>query len=197
MHVPDTRAGAGAATPLVRAAALGLAAALAACSTTGPATAPLETVARVDLDRYAGRWFEIARNPAFFQAQCAGDVSATYTKRPGGTIEVLNACRRADGTVDAARGEARIVDAATNAKLEVRFAPEALGWLPFVWGDYWILALDPAYRHVLVGEPSRTYLWILARTPTLPDADYQALVETARRAGYDTTRLVRTPQALP
>jgi apolipoprotein D and lipocalin family protein len=152
----------------------------------------MTTVAKVDLARYAGRWYEVARYPNRFQAQCASDVTATYALRPDGTVAVTNACRRGDGSTDVAEGVARIVDPATNARLEVRFAPAALSWLPIVWGDYWVLALDPAYRYALVGEPSREYLWVLSRTPSLAAADEAALMDAARRAGYDPLRLVRT-----
>jgi apolipoprotein D and lipocalin family protein len=181
--------------PAGQAATLALAAFLAACAPAPPRSgAPLATVPGVDLARYEGRWFEIARYPNRFQSQCAGDVTATYARRADGAIDVVNACRRSDGTQDAANGVARVVDPVTNAKLEVRFAPEALAWLPVVWGDYWILALDPAYRYALVGEPSREYLWILSRSATLPEDDFARLADAARRAGYDPSRLQRTPQ---
>ena len=154
-------------------------------------TAPLSTVPSVDLAHYAGQWYEIARYPNRFQSHCAGDVTATYARQPDGTIGVANACRRADGSRDVAQGTARVVDESTNARLEVRFAPAWLGWLPFVWGDYWVLYLSPDYRVAIVGEPSREYLWILARTPTLADAEYEALMPRVRAAGYDPGRLRR------
>jgi apolipoprotein D and lipocalin family protein len=151
-------------------------------------------VDRVDLQRYLGTWYEIARFPNRFQKQCVGDVTATYEQQGDGRLAVINRCRKADGTTDEARGVARIVDTATNAKLKVRFAPAFLTWLPAVWGDYWILDLAPDYSHVLVGTPDHKYLWILARTPALPDGTYTAILDAARRQGFDVGQLKPTPQ---
>ena len=174
---------------------LACAIALTGCTTLGRDASPLATVPRVDLVRYSGTWYEIARYPNRFQSQCAGDVTAQYSPRDDGTIEVINACRRADGTLDRALGTARVADPATNAQLEVRFAPAALAWLPLVWGDYYVIALAPDYRYALVGAPSRDYLWVLSRTPALAEADYAQLAEAARRAGFDPARLQRTNQS--
>jgi apolipoprotein D and lipocalin family protein len=180
-------------TPLRAGIVVVLAATVAACAVPRtPAGTSLATVDKLDLARYEGRWYEVARLPNRFQAQCAGDVTATYARRSDGTIDVANACRRADGATETAQGVARVVDPSTNAKLEVRFAPAALSWLPWVWGDYWVLALDPGYGYALVGEPARDYLWVLSRTPTLPADDYARLLDVARRAGYDTDRVQRT-----
>jgi len=176
--------------------ALTLTTALAACATPGSqAGAPLATVPKVDLDRYAGRWHEIARTPNWFQRNCAADVTAEYARRPDGTVAVVNSCRRADGSVDRAEGSARVVDPATNAKLEVAFAPEALRWIPAVWGNYWVIALAPDYRYAIVGEPSRTYLWVLSRTPTLDEATWQAIDARIAAAGYDRAKVTRTAVA--
>jgi apolipoprotein D and lipocalin family protein len=176
--------------------ALALAATLAACATPGPPSAtPLATVPKVDLDRYAGRWHEAARTPNWFQRNCASDVAAEYTRRPDGTVAVVNSCRRADGSLDRAEGTARVVDPATNAKLEVAFAPEALRWIPAVWGNYWVIDLAPDYRYAIVGEPSRTYLWVLSRTPTLDEATWQAIDARIAAAGYDRAKVARTPVA--
>jgi apolipoprotein D and lipocalin family protein len=147
-------------------------------------------VPAVNLDRYAGDWFEVARLPNRFQAQCAGDVRATYVRRADGRIDVINRCRDVDGTVSEATGVARVVDPATNARLKVRFAPAALSWLPFVWGDYWIIGLAPDYSWAVVGSPDRKYLWILARTPGLNASSRSAALAVARGNGFDTDRLV-------
>jgi apolipoprotein D and lipocalin family protein len=154
--------------------------------------APLGVVPSLDLRRYAGRWYEIARLPNRFQRECASDTAATYTPRPDGTLAVVNECRRADGRMKSAAGVARVVDGATNAKLEVRFAPAFLSFLPFAWGDYWVLALGENYEYALVGEPGREYLWVLARTPQMGDGQYQELLKRAAAAGFDTSRMVRT-----
>jgi apolipoprotein D and lipocalin family protein len=158
------------------------------------AAAPPPTQDWVDLARYAGRWYEIARLPNRFQEKCAGDVSATYTLRPDGRVQVVNRCRRADGGEAVAEGVARRAEADGPAsRLEVRFAPAFLSFLPFVWGDYWILELDREYRYALVGDPGRKYLWILGREQTMDAATYDRLVAAAARLGFDTSRLVRTP----
>lgn len=104
---------------------------------------PVRTVETVDLSRYVGDWFEIARFPNRFQRRCIKDVRASYVRRSDGRIEVINRCRVADGTVTEARGIARVVDERTSAKLKVRFAPAVLSFLPMVWGDYWILGASP------------------------------------------------------
>ncbi len=177
-------------------ALLALVALLAACASppTGSG-APLATVPQVDLDRYAGRWHEVARTPNWFQRNCASDVTAEYARRADGTVAVVNSCRRADGSLDRAEGSARVVDAATNAKLEVAFAPEALRWIPAVWGNYWVIDLAPDYRYAIVGEPSRTYLWVLSRTPTLDAATWQAIDARIAAAGYDLAKVTRTAVA--
>jgi apolipoprotein D and lipocalin family protein len=148
----------------------------------------LQTVSYVDLARYVGDWFEIARTPNDFQEDCVG-TTAYYSLRGDGRVAVTNRCRE-----DALRGEeksicgvARVVDKETNAKLKVTF------FWPFE-GDYWIIDLDPSYRWAVVGEPRRRYLWILSRTPTLDAHTYDAILARLPDAGYDPTRLLRTPQ---
>lgn len=144
---------------------------------------PLPVVAQVDLSRYAGTWYEIARLPNRFEKDCARAITATYKVLPENRIDVLNQCVKQDGSAVSARGLARSSDGSTS-RLEVRFAPSWLGFLPFVWGDYWVIALDPDYRWSLVGSPDRKYLWILARTPQLPDSQVQALLEKAKALGF-------------
>ena len=148
----------------------------------------LRTVARVDLARYAGTWYEIASFPQRFQRGCTG-TTATYVLRDDGEVDVLNRCRQGslDGEEKRARGRARVVDPTTNAKLEVSF------FRPF-WGDYWILDLDADYSFAVVGHPSRDYLWILSRTPALEETIYQGLLARLEAQGYDTARLRRTEQ---
>ena len=150
--------------------------------------APLETVAHVDLSRYLGTWYEIANFPQSFQRGCIA-TTATYTLRADGDIDVLNRCRKGsiDGKEKSALGRARVVDRATNAKLEVSF------FRPF-WGDYWIIDLSDDYSYAVVGHPGRDYLWILARNPTMAEATYQSIVTRLQAQGYETSRLVRTLQ---
>lgn len=149
-------------------------------------------VPSVDLDRYAGQWFEIARYPNVFQRRCVGNVTATYVRRPDGKIDVINRCRVDDGKTIEAKGLARIDDAKTRSKLKVRFAPAMLSFLPFVWADYWIIGLADDYSWALVGTPDRKYLWILARAATVSDEAYAQAIGAAAANGFDTGRLVRT-----
>jgi apolipoprotein D and lipocalin family protein len=150
---------------------------------------PLEVVPSVDLNRYAGKWYEIARLPNRFQRECASDITATYTLRPDGKITVLNECLKADGSRKSAKGTARLADAkGPNTKLRVTF------FWPFS-GNYWIIDLDPEYRWAVVGEPGRDYLWILAREPRLDTELYKQIVERAEQRGFDTGKLLKTHQA--
>jgi apolipoprotein D and lipocalin family protein len=158
---------------------------------------PVRTVDAVDLQRYLGDWFEVARFPNRFQQSCAGDVRATYATRPDGRLDVINRCRAADGHVIEAQGVARVVDARTSAKLKVRFAPAVLSFLPFVWGDYWIVGLADDYAWAVVGSPDRAYLWILARASTLETARLDVARAAARANGFDTDRLVMTRHTSP
>lgn len=157
------------------------------------AAEPLESVPRLDLARYAGTWHEQAHLPMVFQRKCAKNTTATYTVRPDGNIDVLNRCETRDGRAIDAHGLARPV-ADAPGRLEVRFAPAALSFLPFVWADYWVTDLDPAYRWAVVGEPRRKYLWVLARDKQLPRDELDAIVERAKAKGFATEDLVYTPQ---
>lgn len=149
-----------------------------------------EPVAWVDLDRYLGTWWEIARYPNRFEKVCVEDVTATYSPGEDGTIRVVNRCRRADGGVEEAIGTARRAGGPSDPRLEVRFAPAWLSFLPFVWGDYWILDLDEDYSLAAVGSPSREYLWILARDPIVPPGRLQDLLSRLRNKGFDTSKLI-------
>ena len=142
----------------------------------------LAPVSRVDLARYAGIWYEIAKIPNRFQKQCARDTLAQYTLRPDGRIDVVNQCIKRNGSVDQARGIAKVVDAETGAKLKVSLV-SLLGWRPF-WGDYWIVGLDPNYRWAVVGHPNRKYGWILARSKTLDASSLETISAIIQRNGY-------------
>ncbi|HXK57772.1 MAG TPA: lipocalin family protein [Gammaproteobacteria bacterium] len=151
-----------------------------------------ETVPRVDLDRYVGTWYEIARLPNSFQRQCSGNVTADYRRLDDGNIGVVNRCIDKNGGLDEAHGVARVVDKSTNAKLEVSFV-SIFGWRLF-WGDYWILYLDDDYTHVVVGTRNRRYAWILARAPTLSAPARDRCRRILQRAGYDPDELIDTRQ---
>ncbi len=156
---------------------------------------PLQVVPTVDLDRYLGTWYEIARLPNRFQTHCAGDVTATYSWRDDGDLLVINRCRTADGQTSEAEGRAKIADkSGPNSKLKVRFAPGFLTFLPFVWGDYWIIGLAEDYSYAVIGEPARRYLWVLSRTPTMDEGTLQSVLDIIGKQGYDLTNLLRTSQ---
>ncbi|MBK7705548.1 MAG: lipocalin family protein [Acidobacteria bacterium] len=167
---------------------------LISASVGASAQTELKTVPSVDLKRYSGKWFEIARYPNRFQKQCVGNVSATYTQKSNGRIEVLNECLLKNGKINRAKGDAKIVDGSGNSKLKVRFAPAFLSFIPAVWGDYWIIELDPDYKFVVIGEPKREYFWILSRESKMDDATYQGILGRAKTMGFDPAKVVKTEQ---
>ncbi|MCC2958353.1 lipocalin family protein [Massilia sp. IC2-477] len=156
---------------------------------------PLATIPALDLKRYLGTWYEIAKFPNSFQKKCIGFTTATYSLREDGRVNVVNRCRRADGGTDTANGVARQPGGPTSPKLEVRFAPAIVSWVPMVWGDYWVIDLDADYQLAAVSEPKREYLWILSRTPKVDPAAYDALLGRLRAQGLDLNRLAPTRQA--
>ena len=139
----------------------------------------------VTVDRYLGRWFEIARYEQRFERGCT-NVTADYSLRSDGRIEVLNSCTRPDGTLRIARGVAKTVSA-SNAKLKVSF------FGPFS-GDYWVLDHADDYSWSIVGEPSGRYLWILARQSNPGPEVVEHLIERTAAMGYDTSMLILTRQ---
>jgi len=158
---------------------------------------PLQTVPSVDWVRYMGTWHEIAKYPNRFQRHCVGETSATYSLQPDGTVQVRNRCRREDGRMDEALGVARRVGGEQSARAQVRFAPDWLSWLPMVWGHYWVVALDPQYQWVVVSEPGREYLWVLARTPALAPDVLSQVEGLLQQHGFDLARLERSQFRLP
>lgn len=164
----------------------------AADSGTDHALQPLKTIDALDVPRYMGRWYEIAKYPNRFQKKCVGDTQATYALNQDGTIAVTNTCRVENGEIDEARGVARQIGQSSSPRLEVRFAPAWLSFIPAVWGNYWVIDLDSGYQLAAVGEPKREYLWILSRTPKVMPKDYEALLERLRAKGYDTSLLEPT-----
>ena len=154
-------------------------------------SAEVTVVDFVDLDRYLGKWYEIASYPTWFQRGCTAS-TAEYALLPDGKIEVINRCRndRTDGPVKESKGKAEVVDPNTNAKLKVWF------FWPFK-GNYWIIDLDDTYQWAVVGEPKRKYLWILSRTPTMEESLYQEIVSRLPAKGYDPAKLKRTQQIKP
>ncbi len=164
------------------------------CAAAQPDKSPLQPIASLDVARYMGTWYEIAKYPNSFQNKCARNTRADYQPKPDGTVQVRNRCVMADGQTTEALGAARQVGPADSPKLQVRFAPAWLSFLPWVWGDYWVIDLDPQYQLVAVSEPKREYLWVLSRTPTVEPAAYQALLARLAPRGFDMTRLELSPQ---
>lgn len=168
---------------------------LAALAPAGAAEpAPLTTIASLDVPRYMGTWYEIAKYPNRFQRQCVSHTSANYRLRDDGKVVVTNSCRNASGQTEQAVGLARQIGPANSPRLEVRFAPAWLSFLPFVWGDYWVIDLDPDYQLVAVSEPKREYLWILARRPVVDKAAYDALLARLAQRGFNLDKLEASKQ---
>ena len=153
-----------------------------------PEVPPLETVSFVDVEQYMGKWYEIASYPTFFNTRCTA-TTAEYTLQDDGTVQVVNECRIGDpsGRVNRIEGTARVVNDETNAELKVRF-------FLFGQGDYWIIDLDENYQWAVVGDPGRTTLFILSRTPTLEDDVYQGILSRVREKCYDPEELRLTVQ---
>jgi apolipoprotein D and lipocalin family protein len=158
----------------------------------------VRVVEQLDLEQYAGRWYEIARLPNRFQNDCASDVTATYELREDGRIDVINRCLRSDGEPMSATGLARLASKdGPTSELKVRFAPSFLTFLPFVWADYWVIDLGPDYSYAVVGNPNRDYLWVLSRAPQMADDLYEEIIGRAAEQGFQVDRLVRTRQSQP
>jgi apolipoprotein D and lipocalin family protein len=155
------------------------------------ATSEVVTVPRVDLERYAGKWHEIARLPNRFQSDCAG-ATAEYALRDDGKVSVVNTCYKEDGTVRDVKGTAKRIDE-TNARLVVRF--DGLFFKLFSWlikPNYWVLELDSDYQYAVVGTPDRKYLWVLSRTPRMDEGIYERLLENAAEQGFEVGNLLRS-----
>jgi apolipoprotein D and lipocalin family protein len=147
---------------------------------------PLDVVEKVDINRYLGKWYEVARLP-FKQQEGCECTSAEYKLIDLSTLRVINKCLK-EGEIDDAEGKAFVVEGSNNAKLRVQF------FWPFR-GDYWVIDLDEEnYQYAVVGTPSRKYLWILSRTPKMDEKIFQQLVENSRSKGFDVTKLEITKQ---
>ncbi|TWI05030.1 apolipoprotein D and lipocalin family protein [Luteimonas cucumeris] len=153
------------------------------------AAQPVRSVPELDISRYAGQWHEIGHLPVFFQRKCVGDITASYTLRDDGMIGVLNACRTGDGSQEASAGIARSVEGHPG-RLQVRFAPDWLSWVPMVWADYWVIDLDPGYQWAVVASPNRKYLWVLSRTPSMERGLFERIKARAEAMGFDLEPLV-------
>jgi len=176
---------------LLRAAAL--ASGVAATTPAAAQPAPVTALPVLDIPAYMGTWYQVAWFPNRFQKQCVSDTAATYRWLPSGEVEVVNRCRLAEGSIDSVTGVARPDgskvqgDTLSPAQLRVSFLPAWLRWLP-AWGRYWVLDLAEDGRYAVVSEPTREYLWVLARAPQLSDSDRTAIRSTLQRQGFDLTR---------
>ena len=154
----------------------------------------VKTIPALDVSRYMGTWYEIAKFPNWFQKKCVSNTQAVYSVRPDGNLKVLNSCKTADGEISQAEVTARQIGASDSPKLEVRFAPAWLSFLPMVWGDYWVIDLDPQYQVAAVSDPRREYLWVLSRTPQLDKKTYDALLQRLQNQQFDIRKLELTQQ---
>lgn len=154
---------------------------------------PLSAVPSFDLSRYQGTWYEISKFPNYFQKKCVGgNTRAEYTLLSDNEIQVVNRCKLADGNMNEGRAIGRKATPDDSAKLEVNFAPNWLSFLPFVWGNYWVVDLDKGYQLAAVSEPNREYLWVLSRTKTVDPAAYSELLSRLKNKGFDITKLELT-----
>ncbi len=143
----------------------------------------VRTVSYVDLNKYTGKWYEIAKIPNRFQKGCVRNTTAEYKLRDDGDIDVINRCIEADGSVNEAEGLAKVVDEKTNSKLEVSFV--SIFGIHLFWGDYWIIGLDKNYQYAVVGHPDRKYGWILNRTPEMSEEKLNEAFKILKENGYD------------
>ena len=155
---------------------------------------PVKTIPSIDVARYLGTWYEIAKFPNWFQRKCLSGTNANYQLKEDGNVKVINRCKVEGGEMAQAIGTARQIGSATSPKLEVRFAPDWLAILPFVWGDYWVIDLDPQYQLAAVSDPRREYLWILSRTPKVNQKSYDDLLQRLVTQQFDLSQLSLTPQ---
>ena len=163
----------------------------------GQSDEQVKTIASLDVPRYMGTWYEIAKFPNWFQKKCVSNTKAVYSVRADGNLKVLNSCKTADGSVSEAEGTARQIGSKDSPKLEVRFAPAWLSFLPMVWGDYWVIDLDPQYQVAAVSDPRREYLWVLSRTPQLDKKTYDELLQRLQAQQFDVRKLETTMQVSP
>ena len=157
----------------------------------GYANPPLKTIPSLDVHRYTGTWYEIARLPNQFQKECIGHVSATYQVLASGELAVFNKCLKQSGKWSVAKGIAWFSEKPAGSKLKVSFVP-LLKHLHLFSGDYWILDLDSDYHWSIVGSPDRKYLWILSRTPKLSSNEVKVLKQRAQALGFDISNLIIT-----
>ena len=168
---------------------------LTACYDERAASQPQKSVETIDINKYVGTWYEIARFDAFFQKDCVG-VTAEYQIIPDGKISVMNKChlKTLDGETKQATGTARVPDPTKPAQLKVRFDQFGAN---FFEGDYWVIALDKHYKWAVVSEERGRYLWILSRTPQMDEKLYKSIVRDLDAKSIQTKFLQKTLQFNP
>ena len=149
----------------------------------------VETVDHVDLERYMGRWYEIALIPNWFEKKCVSGATADYSLMKNGMVRVVNRCMTSNGPSEVV-GVAWVVDKESQSKLKVSFFPLAR-YFKWFGGDYYILFVDENYTFAVVGSPSLKYLWLLARETTVSSNAYQTFLAVAKKNGYDTEKIMR------
>jgi len=154
----------------------------------------VRSVDTLDLQRYLGLWFEIGRLPLRYEDDDATDVTAEYSLNDDGTVQVDNRCLNEDGEPTQALGQA-VPDEAHAGRLRVTFLPEGLRWIPFTKADYWVLKIDDAYRHALVGTPDHKYLWLLSREAHIDDGIREEYLAEARSQGYELESWIEASQS--
>jgi apolipoprotein D and lipocalin family protein len=184
---------------LIKQAAVLATAVSAASCTSNPAAPqlnadmkPLTAISTLDLNRYLGTWHEIAKYPNRFQAMCKTNTTADYSILPNGALNVLNSCFDDKGMRKEAIGTARLKTG--PSQLEVTFLPSYLRWLPFVWANYWVVAIDPDYQWSLVSEPNRQFAWVLAREKQLSPAQQTKVLAAMEAAGLQWQAMEKTSQ---
>lgn len=168
---------------------------LLGCSSFAKDSRPaVQTATFVELNKYLGKWYEVASIPQSFQKQCVANTTAEYSMLEKGMIKVFNSCETSQGSRDSAEGRAKIVDNNTNSKLKVTFVKIG-DWIFAFGGNYWILDVDNGYNIALIGDPSRNYAWILSRTPELSAAQWVEAEKTYKAQGYDTCKILTSIQS--
>jgi apolipoprotein D and lipocalin family protein len=152
----------------------------------------MNTVSNFEVEPYLGQWHQVAAVPAWFQSDCVARTTADYALGEDGLIEVLNSCDTADGSRKQAEARARFLNARSEGRLEVTFVKVLGFWVWPAAGDYWIIGLDPEYQWAVVGQPSRKFAWILARSRSLDAQTLQGIRQVLEREAYDTCQLLLT-----
>ncbi|USX53974.1 lipocalin family protein [Lentzea sp. HUAS12] len=163
----------------------------ASAETTGGEVRPVRSV---DLERYQGRWVQVAAIPQPFQAQCARNDGARYTLLPDGQVQVVNSCTRADGTTTSLEGRARQESPDSTSRLQVSFVKIGDTWNFDRPGTYWVIGLDRDYRWAVVGAPDRRSGFVLSRTATPSKKDIAGMATALLRNGYDLCAFKITAQ---